>query len=227
MEVDGNEYNWTIIIPPSAQMGDPGILFLHGIGQSGDDGELHIKHGLPAVVRDNPDAWPFVLIVPQKESYSDWDFHESAVMDMLDLAIEEEYVDPEHIGITGLSQGGHGTLIFASNHPDRFDAAAPVCGYAHIAFDEDGQSTPRPSMGEYQSLMTKIAKNIGDTPVWLFHGEDDTVVPVITSRMMNLVLKSNDADVQYTEFPGVEHDAWDPAYEMEELADWFKEHLLD
>ena len=108
LEVDGQHYNWTIMIPPSAQRGGPGLLFLHGIGSSGDDGKLHIKYGLPPAIEKDPEAWPFIVIIPQKESTSDWDFHESAIMQMLDQAIEEGFVDQDRIGITGLSQGGHG-----------------------------------------------------------------------------------------------------------------------
>lgn len=223
MEVDGQEYNWTIIIPPTAEKGGPAILFLHGIASSGDDGKDHLMHGLPPVIEQDPEAWPFVVIAPQKPTKSDWDFHEEAVMKMLDEAIEEEFIDEDKIGITGLSQGGRASMLFASMHPDRFVAAAPVCGYAQIAFDEDGP-TPLPSLSEYQALMADLAKKLRDTPVWIFHGEIDSAVPVMSSRAMNQILKSMEADVKYTEFEDTGHNAWDPAYAMPELGQWFIKH---
>jgi predicted peptidase len=227
VEVDGEEYIWTIMIPPSAKKGGAGLLFLHGKGQCGDDGELHTKYGLPPAIESNPEAWPFVVMIPQKKSGADWNFHEEAVMQLLDETIEEGYVDPERIGVTGLSQGGHGAMVIASNNPKRFSAVAPVCGYAHIAHDEQGNDTPIPSIEEYQAQMLNLAGKLKDLPVWLFHGDEDAAVPVDCSRVMNHALKSMGADVKYTEFPGVNHDAWDPAYAMPELAEWYREHLSD
>jgi len=148
-------------------------------------------------------------------------------MKMLDQAIEEGFVDKDKIGITGLSQGGRGAMLFASMHPDRFVAVAPVCGYAQIAFDEEGEQTPLPSASEYQALMVDLAEKLREIPVWLFHGEADQAVPVFTSRRMYNELQSLDADVQYTEFPGVDHDSWDAAYAKKELAEWFKDCFED
>ena len=58
------------------------------------------------------------------------------------------------------------------------------------------------------------------TPVWIFHGADDTVIPAGESRRMFEELKRRGADVQYTEYPGVGHNAWDPAYGTAELWTW-------
>jgi predicted peptidase len=227
IEIDGQKYIWTVVIPPAAEKGGAGLLFLHGKGQCGDDGALHIEYGLVPAIEKDPESWPFVILVPQKESGGAWSFHEAAVMQMLDMSIEEGYVDPDRIGITGLSQGGHGTLVFAANHPERFAAAAPVCGYAQVAHDENGERTPVPGFEAYMSLMKELAEELKATPTWLFHGEVDRAVPVFTSRLMYKELQSLDADVKYTEFPGVDHDSWDPAYAMSELGDWFASHLTE
>ncbi len=223
--IDDQKYIWTIVIPPSAEKGGAALLFLHGKGQCGDDGELHIEHGLVPAIEKNPDAWPYIVFVPQKESGSAWDFHEKAVMQMLDQSIEDGYADPDRIGITGLSQGGHGSMVFAANHPDRFAASAPICGYAQIAHDENGEDTQVPTFEAYISMMKELAIKLKQTPVWLFHGEVDRAVPVFTSRLLYKELQSLDADVQYTEFPGIDHDSWDPAYAKKELGEWFAEHL--
>ena len=37
---------------------------------------------------------------------------------------------------------------------------------------------------------------------------------------MFAALKSLGANVQYTEFPGVKHEAWNPAYERTDLLEW-------
>ncbi|MFK7760226.1 MAG: alpha/beta fold hydrolase [Phycisphaerales bacterium] len=227
LEIDDQEYNWTIMIPPGAQRGGPAILFLHGLGAGGSKGTAHIRYGLAPAIEQDPESWPFIVIIPQKTSRSAWDFHEDAVMQMLDIAVEEELIDPDNIGITGLSQGGHGSMVFAANHPERFKAIAPVCGYAQIAYDEEGNRTPSPSMGEYHAAMMALSSKLKDRPMWLFHGSDDKIVPAAASRVMNMTLKTMEADVKYTEFPDTDHNAWDPAYAMPELGEWFSTHLSE
>ncbi|MBO6514485.1 MAG: alpha/beta fold hydrolase, partial [Phycisphaerales bacterium] len=225
LEIDDQEYNWTIMIPPSAERGGPAILFLHGLGAGGTRGTAHLRYGLVPAIERTPDDWPFIVIIPQKTTRSDWDFHEDAVMQMLDIAIEEKLIDPDNIGITGLSQGGRGSMVFAANHPDRFQAVAPVCGYAQLAYNKEGKRTQFPGMTEYQAAMTGLSEKLKDRPIWLFHGSDDKVVPAVTSRVMNMTLKSMEADVKYTEFENTDHNAWDPAYAMPELGHWFSKHL--
>lgn len=227
VEIDDQEYNWSIMIPPSAERGGPAILFLHGLGGGGTQGDAHIRYGLAPAIEKDPEDWPFIVIIPKKTTRSDWDFHEDAVMQMLDIAIEEELIDPDNIGITGLSQGGRGSMLFAANHPERFAAVAPVCGYAQVAYDEDGNRTPPPSMGDYQAAMMDLSSKLKDHPIWLFHGAEDRLVPAAASRIMNMTLKTMEADVTYTEFPDADHNAWDPAYAMPELGEWFSKHLAE
>ncbi len=43
---------------------------------------------------------------------------------------------------------------------------------------------------------------------------------------MASALEEVGADYQYTEFPGVGHNSWDPAYAMEALATWLFEQSL-
>lgn len=65
-----------------------------------------------------------------------------------------------------------------------------------------------------------IAKRVTKIPIWIFHGDADQSVSVEESRKMFAALKAEGADVQYTEFPGVAHNAWDPAYASAELFEW-------
>jgi predicted esterase len=57
-------------------------------------------------------------------------------------------------------------------------------------------------------------------PVRLFHGEVDSVVPAASSQKMASALQAAGADAQYTEFAGVDHNAWDAAYDRADLFAW-------
>jgi predicted peptidase len=66
-----------------------------------------------------------------------------------------------------------------------------------------------------------VAAKIGKTPVWIFHGGADPVVPVSESRKMLEALKSSRGNVRYNEYEGVGHNSWDKAYAEPELFLWF------
>jgi predicted peptidase len=66
----------------------------------------------------------------------------------------------------------------------------------------------------------EVARKIGKTPVWIFHGDADQSVPVEGSRKMNAALKAAGDNVRYTEYPGVDHNSWDKAYAEPELMKW-------
>ena len=66
----------------------------------------------------------------------------------------------------------------------------------------------------------KIAERISDTSWWIFHGEEDNVVPAKYSQQMYDALIEEDADVKLTMYPDVNHDSWTNAFAEPELLKW-------
>jgi predicted peptidase len=122
------------------------------------------------------------------------------LMEALNAVIAEVKADPARIYLTGQSLGGVGTWGILANHADKFAAAAPVCGIWKV---ED-------------------APKMNGVAIWAFHGADDPTVPVAGSRDMIEALKKagTKPEPKYTEFPGVGHGSWGPAYETAELWEW-------
>ena len=79
---------------------------------------------------------------------------------------------------------------------------------------------------EEQVVDVETARRIGSTPVWMFHGSEDETVPVEESRKMAKALRSAKANVRYTEYAGVGHNAWDKAYAEPELIPWLLSQSL-
>jgi len=226
--IDGTEYRCKVVINSEAIRGGAALLFLHGSGECGTDGEKMLHVGLPRSAKENPEMWPFVLIVPQKPTRdSEWEDHDKAITHMLDEAAKQGLYDPERLGITGLSQGGHGTITIASLHPDRFVAAAPVCPYVERVWDTDGNRHPWPDAKSDAPGIVNAAKALASLPIWLHHGDSDVVVAVENSRALHEALQSIDADTRYSEYEGVNHNSWDNAYVDKEFAAWFIEHCAD
>ncbi len=125
-------------------------------------------------------------------------------------------VDPERISLTGPSMGGGGTWQIGLRHPELFAALAPVCGitdYRRMVAPADA------ALYDLTLLVSlsppAIAGNAAHLQVLIFHGDQDPVVLVADSRRMvdrYRVLGWLGKNVRYTEYPGVGHAAWVPAY---------------
>lgn len=178
----------------------PVILFLHGMGERGDDLELVKIHGIPKIVSSN-NNFPFIAVSPQCPTEYVWrDKKMLIALESLLLKIIKNYrVDKSQIFVTGLSMGGRGTWAITAYRPDLFAAAAPICGGGDPAT---------------ASRLTKL-------PFWVFQGALDKVHYPEESEIMIEALKNKGGEVRYTLYPELHHDSWTITYDNPELYKWF------
>lgn len=214
-----NPMRWAVYVP--REYGEdrsrlwPCIVFLHGSGESGEDGQKQIIQGVGSAILWDAKTWPAIVIFPQKATQkAEWEDYDRSVMAALDEVRAMYRVDPDRILLTGLSQGGHGSWTIGAAHPDVWAAIAPICGYV---------SRPLKEAGDAQEA-DRIAAALDGIPVWAFHGEADDVVPPAQTRLMIAALYARrgerGAEVKASYFPGVNHGSWDRAYREEHLAQW-------
>jgi len=77
-----------------------------------------------------------------------------------------------------------------------------------------------PSAANPEDPWAETARVIADIPVWVFHGAEDRRVPTEESRRMVAALEAAGARPRYTEYPGVRHNSWVPAYREAGLYEW-------
>lgn len=195
----------------------PLVLFLHGIGERGDDNSAQLKWGVKNFATDeNMEKYPCFVAAPQcplddfwvsalQELSSPYTMTEKPTESMrmaLEIVevLEREYpqIDPQRIYVTGLSMGGFGTWDAVQRKPDLFAAAAPVCGGGDVT----------------------QAERIAHIPVWVFHGAEDRLVIPKWSRDMIGALKEAGGNPKYTEYPGIGHQSWIEAYSDPGLFEW-------
>jgi predicted peptidase len=228
LALDGRTYRYQVFVPARRTAGrTPVILFLHGSGERGSDGEKQAQVGLGPYVQAHRADFPAIVVFPQSPDGRSWDGDVAQLaFAALDAAIGEFGGDPKRIYLTGMSRGGYGTFELALLQPQRFAALAPVCG---------GITPPgtRPDLADLQvsSVATQAdpfvdaAQRLRHIPTWMFHGANDDVVPPAQSRRMLAAMKAAGADVRYTEFADTGHNAWDSAYRSPELWAWlFAQH---
>jgi predicted peptidase len=223
--VANTKYKYQVFVPDNWMPNKkwPVILFLHGVGERGDDGLAQTDIGIGSAIRMNRSKFPAIVVMPQCRKNVWWidSPMDDVAMAALAQAEREFQGDPRRIYLTGLSMGGYGTWHLAAKFPGKFAALVPICGgilRPELARVHSPQDTK-----PYTDAANKIA---GKTPVWIFHGAMDDTVPVTESRRMAEAIKALGAEVRYTEYPGVGHDSWDKAYAEPELVNWMLSKTL-
>lgn len=222
--VNGVEFRFQVYIPQEFNRKQkwPMIVALHGGGEYGSDGMRHTNVGLAPAIRRNPERFPAIVIFPQAKADGKpgWQLDSGeAAMAAVAKAIKEFKADPKRVVLTGYSAGGNGTWSLASRYPDRFAAIVPVCAFVS---EFRGRSTPilYPALAAGADPHTEIGKRVASIPIWMVHGAKDDVVLPDESRKMFDALKKLGANVQYTELPNANHNAWDTAYSNGDLIAW-------
>jgi predicted esterase len=213
----------------------PLLVFLHGSGESGDGSaeqlELLSSTAIPAYIAF--DGWPgdrpFVVLAPQHEQagnlepYSACDgvefggscaltlqhdlghpnpgsicFTPDEVRAFLAYAIDAYDVDPHRVYLTGLSCGGFGAWEYLAKYGDEQVAAVvPVAGEGRPAFATAGCE-------------------LGDVPIWAFHGLADDVVSPAGSiepiEGLQACTSPPPVDARLTTYSDVGHDSWTNTY---------------
>jgi poly(3-hydroxybutyrate) depolymerase len=220
---DGAERIYAVWIPLTytADKKWPVILFLHGLGESGSDGQKPLTQGLPKEITKRQGKFDFIVVIPQvagsfalvrgaegtgMHAAGGWGGPDGAIAaGALAKTLHEYSCDADRVYLTGLSMGGYGTYTLAMKHPKTFAAIVPICGGGDPITAED----------------------LGRHPIWIWHGEADPTVPVQRSRdMVTALVKAKAHELRYTELPGVGHNSWDAAYASDDLYTWLLAHKL-
>jgi len=86
--------------------------------------------------------------------------------------------------------------------PERFAAIAPVCGTGIYWYGEV----------------------LVNTPVYIYHGDSDEIVPVQESISMLKSINKRGGNAKIKICYGLGHNAGDIAYAGDELVEWFLDH---
>lgn len=204
----------------------PMLFFLHGHGECGTDNALQIRvlgkeNKLIDMVMERDDC---IIVAPQcpcnvkyewvplnhawstgsRELTEKPTMGLAAAIEILKMFLASGKVDLTRVYSAGISMGGYGTWELITRHPEIFAASIPVCG----------------------SGIPSLASRLTDMAIWAFHGGADATVPASGSRDMYAAIQAaGGTKMKYTEFPGVGHDSWIPAYKTEGLVEWlFEQH---
>ena len=223
IEIHGLTYRFQVYLPEEFRRDDgkewPILLFLHGRGERGSEGLWQTQIGLPQAVRDHPERWPFIIVMPQCSLSGYWTDPDMLAMAMatLDQETAEFHADPEHTYLSGLSMGGYGAWELARLHPHRWAAVAIAAGGVFWSY--------APERWQQASVLpAEYAHALGRTPIWIFHGTDDNIVAERQSELMFEAFKASGGHIRLWLYQGLKHDCWTRAYLEPELPHWLLAH---
>lgn len=202
----------------------PVILFLHGAGEGGHDGLLPTEYQLGSAIRRNAAAFPGLVVFPQCRDYQ-WVWQSADVdwaMRTLNQVRTDFAVDPARIYVAGVSTGAKATWHALYRHADVFAAGLVVAGVVRPR-DPAGDLVPDsdPIVPDHEGdPHRRLAVALHQTPLWVFHGDDDPVFPVADARETVAALSDVGAPVTYTELAGFGHDVWDIAFYAPKVSSW-------
>lgn len=213
VKVGTETYGYRIYVPKNHNRKNksPIMLFLHGHTLNGTDNERHVR-GINELVYQHPEIFNFIIVFPQARPNNFWlgEMMTQAVK-ALDQTVEEFNGDTRKLYLGGMSMGGYGTWATAVMYPNKFAALVPIAGgivppYELPKFFKQFLPAPFVAILDAPDPYHALAKCLTSTPVWIFHGSDDEIVPVTESRKIKEALKKNgNANVVYTEFEKTNH----------------------
>lgn len=219
---EGKVLNYRILYPHDFDKSKsyPLVLFLHGMGERGNDNETQLALGAD-FFNEGIKKHPAIVIFPQCPVTDYWanlyrpdeggakriyTFHIdqgphptlALVMALLDEMIAEPFIDDDRIYLGGLSMGAFGVWELLWRMPEKIAAAFPICG-----------GGPR----EKAPAMISV-------PTWVFHGAKDDVVNPRYSIIMTEAIQQAGGQSKITLIPEGNHNAWDNAFADPELLNW-------
>jgi predicted peptidase len=177
----------------------PLILFLHGHGKAPE--EIN-QAETPSILAKQTSAYDLPFHILQPRAIRGW--HASDLDALLDYVIQKYEVDESRIYVGGFSMGGAGTWTCA------FESRHPIAAIFPMA---SGASRTE-KIHEKWDL-----NNVKDLPVWMFHGELDTMVPFANAKETADRMKKINPRFKFTSFPDLGHKKGN-AVKARDLYDW-------
>ena len=220
------ELNYRILYPKNFDESKnyPLTLFLHGIGERGDDNELQLKY-IDKVFLNTKNYYDFtsLVIFPQAPLNDNWSsrilieneirqvFPKDAkptnslqlVIKLMDSMVREDFIDNKRVYLSGLSNGAMGSFELLKNRPNMFASAVLICGGGDPKWAKDFAKT---------------------TPVWVAHGaKDKDVHPIFSIKMVESIIKEGGSP-KFTLYEDVYHDSWNNVFEDPVYLEWLFSH---
>ena len=185
-----NETPMGLYVPAPTGKPLPVVMFLHG--HDGDP--VYSDFWLISAVNTLEPCAVFLPTAPPLDdmgadwggTYDTWGLRPAMIdaLAELDRLLEQYGFDTNRQYLYGESMGGEGVYKLLVEYPTRFAGAVAAAGYT----------------------LDTGASQMAQTPLWIFHGSEDSISPVENDRAIyQSILNAGGTQVKYTEYVGLDH----------------------
>jgi predicted peptidase len=188
--------DYLLYVPPDyhPSQGEPLLLFLTGDEFSGNLEELR-QIGPPAMAEAGM-SFDYFIAAPALPQSGLWDTE--ALEALLESIGKSYHIEATHLWVTGYGdEGGWGTWELGLNNPGKFEKLSFVAA----------------------SPGTQVW-GIHESSIRIYHGRQDTLVPVQDAEIMYYELNWDNTDVELMIYENLGHDLADTVYQNLEFYEW-------
>ncbi len=148
-------FKYYVYFPNNVRESMPVLVYLHGIGERGDNLADIEKYALPKYM--NRFDIPYIVIAPQCQDNNFWDYHLRDVEKILDIEYKKFKFDKNNIFISGSSMGAYGAWNYLIQRPNLFKGIISVAGGITLPIDQ-------------------VLFPIKEKAILIYHGDNDDVI---------------------------------------------------
>ena len=205
MKAGKNYFKYYVYTPNVVIDNTPLLLFLHGVGERGDNLNDIERYSLPNYL--NNMEIPYIVIAPQCHDNNFWDYHLRDVEKVLEIEYEELKYDKENVFVLGSSMGAFGAWNYIMQRPNIFKGIVSAAG----------------------GIMLPIIQNldiIKNKPILIYHGDNDNVVDMSNSiNAYEKLLKHDAINTELKIVKGGTHYVASEAYKDKYLYKWLEKNI--
>ncbi len=197
-------FNYYIYYPSIVKENMPVLVFLHGIGERGNNLTDIEKYALPKYM--NKFDIPYIVIAPQCHENNFWDYHLRDVEKVLEIEYKKFRFDKNNIFILGSSMGAYGAWNYLLQRPNLFKGIISVAGGIMLPIDQ-------------------VLLPIKEKAILIYHGDNDNVINLSQSITAYNKLKDIGAtNIELRIVKGDNHYLTSHAFKDEYLYEWLKKN---
>lgn len=198
-------FKYFIYYPSYVSKNMPVLVFLHGIGERGNEISQIEKYALPKYM--NQFDIPFIVIAPQCHENNFWDYHLRDVEKIIQKERKQFDFDMSNIFITGSSMGAYGAWNYLIQRPDLFKGIISVAGGVMLPIEQN-------------------LKLIKDKPILIYHGDRDNVVNVNESiNVYNKLMAIGASNVELKIIKNDNHFLTSHAFKDKYIYEWLEKNI--
>lgn len=201
-----NTFKYYVYTPENVTKNMPVLLFLHGIGERGNNISDIEKYALPKYLNKGM-TLPFIIIAPQCLDNNFWSYHLRDIEQILDIEYKNYKYDKNRVCILGSSMGAFGAWNYIIQRPNLFKGIVSVAGGIMLPINQN-------------------LKLIKDKKILIYHGDKDDLINMNESiSAYKLLEKVGAKNIELKIIPEENHYLTSHAFKDKYILEWLERNI--